>query len=292
MRGKQDLCDVFVLSLALVTAVTARLKSPSLEIRMEALFASIAAEVATPVFWSALLAIIMIDLVLGGDNAIVIGLAARNVPKEMQAKVVMWGTAGAIIIRVLMTSVVVYLLKIPGFMVMGGVVLVWIAYKLVAQADAEHNEDNPNIVAKTSIRGAIQTIVIADLAMSIDNVLAVGGAARGSILLVILGLAISIPIIVGGSRIVLKLVERFPIIIELGAAVLAWTAAAMISNEPLLRAYIDANPVVKVTLYVVTFIVVLWPWIKRMLRHKKPALNDAVVVHASAAERASSNTPK
>jgi YjbE family integral membrane protein len=195
-------------------------------------------ELFTPAWWSALLAIIVIDLVLAGDNALVIGLAARNVPKEMQRKVILWGTAGAIIVRVLLTMVVVTLLKIPGFMLVGGVALVWIAWKLTQDnADGGHK-----IEAKTSVRGAIQTIVIADAVMGVDNVLGVGGAAHGSLLLVVLGLIISIPIVVWGSTLVLKWVERFPQIMWIGAAVLAWTAAKMIASEPMLRPYLDAQP--------------------------------------------------
>lgn len=234
---------------------------------MEAMYAQIAAEVMAPTFWSALLAIIMIDLVLGGDNAIVIGLAARNVPKHLQRKVILWGTFGAVIVRVVLTTMVVWLLKIPVFMLIGGAVLVWIAYKLVAQGSGEEGGGH-NITAAASMRGAIQTIVIADAAMGIDNVLAVGGAAHGSVVLVVLGLAISIPIIVWGSTVILKLVDRFPIIIEIGASVLAWTAASMITKEPLLKEFFAANTVVKVAVYVIVFAIVLFPWIMRTLRPK------------------------
>lgn len=238
---------------------------------MEAIYASIVAEVMAPTFWSALLAIIMIDLVLGGDNAIVIGLAARNVPKHLQKKVILWGTFGAVIVRVVLTTMVVWLLKIPVFMLVGGSVLVWIAYKLVAQGDEQGG--GHSITAAASMRGAIQTIVIADAAMGIDNVLAVGGAAHGSIVLVVLGLAISIPIIVWGSTVILKLVDRFPIIIEIGASVLAWTAASMITKEPLLKAFFAANTVATIAVYVIVFAIVLFPWIMRTLRPK--AANDS-----------------
>jgi YjbE family integral membrane protein len=184
---------------------------------------------STP-WWSALLAIILIDLVLAGDNAIVIALAARNLPPHLQKKAIAWGTVGAIAVRSVMTVGVVWLLKIPGLMLVGGLGLLWIAYKLLAdQGEKEH--DGP--VANT-FWGAMKTIVIADALMGVDNVLGVAGAAQGSFDLVVIGLLISIPIVVFGSTMVLKLVERYPLIINIGAAVLAFTAAKMIVSEPLL----------------------------------------------------------
>ena len=184
---------------------------------------------STP-WWSALLAIILIDLVLAGDNAIVIALAARNLPSHLQKKAIAWGTVGAIAVRSVMTVGVVWLLQIPGLMLVGGLGLLWIAYKLLAdQGDKDH--DGP--VAST-FWGAMKTIVVADALMGIDNVLGVAGAAHGSFDLVIIGLLVSVPIVVFGSTMVLKLVERFPVIIKLGAAVLAFTAAKMIVSEPLL----------------------------------------------------------
>jgi len=182
-------------------------------------------------WWSALLAIVLIDLVLAGDNAIVIALAARSLPKSVQTKAIVWGTVGAIGVRTLMTLVVVWLLKIPGLMLVGGLGLLWIAYKLVADTGAESEEHGP---AASTFWGAMKTIVIADALMGIDNVLGVAGAAHGAMDLVVIGLLISVPIVVFGSTLVLKLVERFPIIIQLGAAVLAYTAASMITGEPLL----------------------------------------------------------
>ncbi len=179
---------------------------------------------------TALLAIILIDLVLAGDNAIVIALAARNLPKEHQKKAIVWGTVGAIAVRSAMTVAVVWLLKIPGLMLAGGLGLLWIAYKLLAEEGG--GEDHGP--AATTFWGAMKTIVIADALMGIDNVLGVAGAAQGAFDLVVIGLLISVPIVVFGSTMVLKLVERFPIIIQLGAAVLAFTAGKMIVNEKLL----------------------------------------------------------
>ena len=191
-------------------------------------------------WWSALLAIILIDLVLAGDNAIVIALAARSLPAHLQRKAIVWGTVGAIVVRSAMTVGVVWLLKIPGLMLVGGLGLVWIAYKLLAdQSDGEHSGPVAN-----TFWGAMKTIVIADALMGIDNVLGVAGAAHGAFDLVILGLLISVPIVVFGSTMGLKLVERFPIIIQAGAAVLAFTAAKMIVSEPLLDAVFDPPEVV------------------------------------------------
>lgn len=187
-------------------------------------------ELFTAPWWSALMAIILIDLVLAGDNAIVIALAARNLPPHLQKKAIVWGAAGAIVVRSVMTIGVVWLLKIPGLMLVGGIGLLWVAYQLLAaQDDKEH--DGP--VAST-FWGAMKTIVIADALMGIDNVLGVAGAAHGAFDLVIIGLLVSVPIVVFGSTVVLKLVERFPIIIKIGAAVLAFTAAKMIVGEQLL----------------------------------------------------------
>jgi YjbE family integral membrane protein len=212
---------------------------------------------STP-WWSALLAIILIDLVLAGDNAIVIALAARNLPAHLQKQAIAWGTVGAITVRAVMTIGVVWLLKIPGLMLVGGVGLLWIAYKLLAdQGDKEH--DGP---AASTFWGAMKTIVVADALMGVDNVLGVAGAAHGSFDLVVIGLLISVPIVVFGSTVVLKLVERFPIIISLGAAVLAITAASMIVKEPFLASYFS-EAVVKWGLYAVCVAAVLVAgWLK------------------------------
>jgi YjbE family integral membrane protein len=198
-------------------------------------------------WWSALLAIILIDLVLAGDNAIVIALAARNLPPHLKNKAILWGTGGAIVVRSAMTVGVVWLLKVPGLMGIGGAALLWIAYRLVAD-DGGEDEHGP---MATTFWGAMKTIVIADALMGIDNVLGVAGAAHGSFDLVVIGLLVSIPIVVFGSKLVLKLVERFPIIIQLGAAVLAFTAAKMIVSEPLLRDVFDPSAVARWSLYAV-----------------------------------------
>lgn len=184
-------------------------------------------------WFSALLVIILIDLVLAGDNAVVIGLAARNVPKEHQKKVIIWGTVGAIIIRFLATLVVIWLLKIPGLLLVGGLLLVWIAYKLLV------DKKDHLIPAKSSFWSAMRTIIIADAVMGVDNVVAVAGAAHGDFYLVAIGLLVSIPIVVWGSTLILKWINRYPSIIYIGAGVLALTAAKMVTSEPFLETYFD-----------------------------------------------------
>jgi YjbE family integral membrane protein len=198
-------------------------------------------------WWSALLAIILIDLVLAGDNAIVIALAARSLPAQLQKKAIVWGTVGAIAVRSLMTIGVVWLLQVPGLMGLGGAALLWIAYRLVAQ-DGGNDAHGP--VAST-FWGAMRTIVVADALMGVDNVLGVAGAAHGAFDLVVIGLVVSVPIVVFGSTMVLKLVGRFPAIIHLGAAVLAFTAAKMIIGEPLLRDLFDPSAIARWSTYAV-----------------------------------------
>ena len=196
-------------------------------------------ELLSPGWWSSLLAIVLIDLVLAGDNAIVIALAARSLPKHLQRRAIVWGTLGAVVVRTLMTIGVVWLLRIPGLMLVGGVGLVYIAYKLLS----DEGQDEETGESATSFWGAMKTIVVADALMGVDNVLGVAGAAHGAIDLVIAGLLISIPIMVFGSSMVLKLVDRFPIITFLGAGVLAFTAAKMIVNEPWqLKAFFATSP--------------------------------------------------
>ncbi|MDI4646585.1 TerC family protein [Cohnella hashimotonis] len=194
-------------------------------------------------FFTALITIVLIDLMLAGDNAIVIGLAARNLPKASQKKAILWGTAGAVIIRVIATLLIVYLLKIPFLLAVGGVVLIWIAYKLLVQ-----EESHEHVEAGSNLWSAVRTIVIADAAMGLDNVIAVAGAASGSnssdhsTLLVILGLLISIPIVVWGSTLFVNLITRFPWIIYIGSAILAYTAAKMITHEKKFEELFDNAP--------------------------------------------------
>ncbi|MFC9599353.1 TerC family protein [Peribacillus butanolivorans] len=189
-------------------------------------------------FISGLLAIIMIDLVLAGDNAILIGLAARKLPKDQQKKVIIWGAVGAIVIRIIATLLVVVILKVPGLHLIGGLLLVWIAYKLLI------DEEEHDVKPADSMWAAIKTIIIADALMGLDNVLAVAGASHGNFTLVVIGLLVSIPVVMYGSTLILKLIERYPFIIVIGAGILGWTAAKMIVAEPFMHNYF-ANPFVK-----------------------------------------------
>ena len=170
-------------------------------------------EFLSPAWFSALGAIVLIDLVLAGDNAIVIALAARSLPAHLQRKAIVWGTVGAIVVRAAMTLAVVWLLRIPGLMLVGGLALVWIAYKLLVPSQEADAHGTP----ADSFWVAMKTIVVADALMGIDNVLGVAGAAHGSFDLVVIGLLVSVPIVVWGSTIVLKWVERFPLIVVAAA---------------------------------------------------------------------------
>jgi YjbE family integral membrane protein len=225
-------------------------------------------ELFSSAWFSALLAIVLIDLVLAGDNAIVIALAARSLPSHLQRRAIIWGTVGAIVVRSVMTIGVVWLLQIPGLMLVGGLGLIWIAYKLLVPSDGNHEHG----ASVTTFWGAMRTIVIADALMGIDNVLGVAGAAHGSFELVVIGLLISVPIVVWGSTMVLKLVERFPIITYLGAGVLAYTAAHMIVAEPWLDHVYDPHQVARWATYAVLVIgVLLAGWLAAQ-RHQRRGL--------------------
>lgn len=178
-----------------------------------------------------MLQIIVIDILLAGDNAIVIGMAARNLPENLQKKAIFWGTAGAIILRLVMAFLFVEALNnIPALRLIGGILLLWIGYKLVADDSGEHD-----IEAKDNLRAAITTIVIADGIMGIDNVIGVVGAAGGNMMLVAIGMLITVPIIIYGSTLFVKVIERFPIILYVGGGILAWVGAAMSLEDGLIH---------------------------------------------------------
>lgn len=189
-------------------------------------------------FFSGLLAIILLDLVLAGDNAIVIAMAASRLPKELQKKAIFWGTFGAIAVRFALTAVVVYLLKLPGLLLVGALLLLPIAWNLLRH----RADDDPKIRAGHTFWQALRTIIVADALMGLDNVLAIAGASKGHLGLVIIGLLITVPLIVWGSTLILKLIERFPIIIYIGAAAIAWTSARMISSDRLVDPFFNSHP--------------------------------------------------
>lgn len=186
---------------------------------------------------SGLFAIVLIDLVLAGDNAIVIAMAARTLPPRLQTRAVLWGTLGAVLARIVLTLVVVVLLRVPGLLLVGGLLLLPIGWKLLADEGG-----GPDVHAASGFWPALRTIVLADVLMGLDNMLAVAGAAHGHMGLVALGLAISVPLVVWGSTLILRLIERFPAVIYLGAAAIAWTSARMIQNERFLHGWFDARP--------------------------------------------------
>jgi YjbE family integral membrane protein len=193
----------------------------------------------TPAFWVAVGQIILIDILLGGDNAVVIALACRGLPPKQRKMGIIYGTAGAIVLRVILIAFALALLAIPYLKLVGGLLLVWIGVKLMVPQD---DEGHGNIQTSDKLWGAVKTVIIADLVMSVDNVLAIAGAAESAgqhqLPLVIFGLLVSIPIIVAGSQIVLKLMDRFPVIITLGAMLLGWIAGQMIYTDPGLKPYL------------------------------------------------------
>lgn len=208
-------------------------------------------------FFFSLLAIVFIDLVLAGDNAIVIGMAARNLPKNIQNKAIFWGTAGAIVVRAIATVIIVWLLRIPALMIGGGLLLIWIAYNLLIEQETHHDIDAP-----VSLGAAIRTIVIADGVMGIDNVMGVAGLAHGNLPLVITGMLITVPIIIWGSTLFIRIVERYPLILYAGGAILAWTAGNMLTGDPLLAGFFQ-NSIIKYMInLILVLIVLLAAWLK------------------------------
>ena len=186
-------------------------------------------------FLIGLVSIIIIDLVVSGDNAMVIALASRRLPEEQRRKAILWGTFGAVGLRVLLTVIAVYLLKVPFLQAVGGLFLLYVAVKLLI----DNSEDEANIKEAATFGQAIRTIIVADVVLSMDNVFAVAAAGQGHLVLVLIGLAISIPIIVWGSGVILKLITRFPILIYIGAGVLGWTAGQMLVHDKLVAQYIE-----------------------------------------------------
>jgi YjbE family integral membrane protein len=190
-----------------------------------------------PAFWVAVLQIIAIDILLGGDNAVVIALACRNLPPEMRRKGIFWGVAGAIGLRVALTAFAVSLLGIPYLKIIGALLLLWIGVKLILPEDDGGHE----VEASTRLLGAIKTIIVADAVMSLDNVIAVAAAAKDSIALIVFGLIVSIPIIVWCSTLVLKLIGRFPWIVVLGGGLLGWIAGSMAVHDVVVADWVKAN---------------------------------------------------
>ncbi len=191
---------------------------------------------SSPEFWVALLQIILINIVLSGDNAVVIALACRELPRQQQKKAIVFGSVGAIVLRVVLTFFAVYLLTLPYLKLIGAALLLWIGVGLLkGEDDGEELSSNSNLAA------AIKTIIVADLVMSLDNVIGVAAAAKGNIPLLVIGLVISIPLIIYGSTLILKLMARFPVIITIGAGLLGWVAGEMALSDPAVKDWAEGQ---------------------------------------------------
>jgi len=196
-------------------------------------------ELATQLFWLNLLKIIGVNIILSGDNAVVIALAARSLPAKQQKAAVLWGSGAAVVMRIVLTIFAVALLTLPWLKLIGALLLFWIGVKLLVPEDGDEN-----INASDNLMAAIRTILIADLVMSIDNVIAVAAAAQGSYLLLVLGLAISIPLVIFGSTMLLHLMERWPVIITIGGGLLGFVAGEMLVTDPVLKGWLGGLGVV------------------------------------------------
>lgn len=230
--------------------------------------------------WGAIFQIIMIDILLGGDNAVIIALACRNLAPKQRIQGILWGTAGAIGLRVVLIAFALVLLDIPFLKVVGGLLLVWIGIKLLLPEEDEHG----NVKSASSIWSAVKTILIADLVMSLDNVIAIAGAAQNTaadhqLYYVIFGLIVSVPIIIWGSTLVLKLIDRFPIVVTFGAGLLGWIAGGMLVTDVFVVDQIgEVSGTVKIIAEVVGAVLVIGvgKWIASRKSPKQGELNESV----------------
>lgn len=213
----------------------------------------------TPAFWTSVFKIIGIDILLSGDNAVVIALACRGLPPRQQRLGIIFGAGAAVVLRIIFAIFIVYLLEIPWLKIVGGVLLFWIALKLVTP---EQEGDAGHVQSASNLWQAVRTVVVADAVMSLDNVVAIAAAAEGSVELLIFGLAVSIPLIVYGSTLILKLLHRFPLVITAGGALLGYVAGEVLVSDPAVAAAIEHS----------------WPWLHNMA----PWLGAVVVVLVAA----------
>jgi YjbE family integral membrane protein len=228
----------------------------------------------SPVFWLALGQIIWINIILSGDNAVVIALAARSLPEKQQKMAIMWGSGAAVVLRIVLTFVAAYLLKLPYLQIIGGLLLLWIGFQLMEQEGGEHEGEAKH---QGNLMTAVRTILIADLVMSLDNVIAVALAAKGDFTLLVLGLAISIPLVIFGSTLMIKLMERFPVIVTLGAALIGWVAGDAITHDvaeigsTTIKAFFEANWMLTYAVKIgcAVMVVVIGKWLAK--RGDKPA---------------------
>ena len=193
---------------------------------------------SSPDFWIGLVKIVWINIILSGDNAVVIALAARSLPPHQQKQAIFWGSGAAVVLRIALTVVAAKLLELSYLQIIGGCLLLWIGLQLLTDSEEDEGESK----SQGNLMAAVRTILIADLVMSLDNVIAVAAAAQGSMVLLVLGLAISIPLVIFGSALMIKLMERFPIIVVLGAGLIGWVGGETIMNDKLLHDFVAANP--------------------------------------------------
>ncbi len=194
-------------------------------------------ELFTPPFWVAAFEIILINILLSGDNAVVIALACRNLPRKQRVLGIFYGVIGAVVLRIILTFFAVQLLLLPYLQLIGAVLLVWIGIKLIAEDDGEEH----NIAASDRLMSAVKTVIVADLVMSLDNVIGVAGAAKGSLVLLIFGLVVSIPLVIVGSQLIMKLIERFPWLVVAGGGLLGYIAGEIATHDAAVKAWVDAQ---------------------------------------------------
>jgi YjbE family integral membrane protein len=234
-------------------------------------------------FWMALMQIMIVNIVLSGDNAVVIAMAARGLPTHQQKAAILWGSGGAVVLRVILTVVAVALLKVPFLQFVGGLLLVWIAYQLLVEDDEPVGED-PN--GKNGLMAAVKTILVADVVMSLDNTLAIAGVAKGNYTLLGLGLALSIPMVVFGSTLIMKAMDKFPVLVYIGAGLIAYTAGEMIDGDKALQPYMPHvfhnTPYLAILITVAVIGIGLW----YNLRAGRTA-RDVLIADEHAAERMS-----
>ncbi len=226
---------------------------------------------ASPELWIALVQIILINIVLSGDNAVVIALASRSLPPEQQKKAILFGSVGAIVLRIVLTFFAVYLLQLPYLKLVGAALLLWIGIGLL-----KGDDDDAELEGHSGLFAAIKTIVIADLVMSLDNVIGVAAAAKGSVFLLVVGLAVSIPLIIYGSTLILKLMERFPIIITVGAALLGWVAGEMAVSDPAITGWMAGQNAVHLATPIVcaVLVVAVGKWLQSKAAQHAPTVAD------------------
>lgn len=226
--------------------------------------------------WAAIVQIILIDILLGGDNAVVIALASRNLPHKQRNLAVFWGAGGAIMLRVILITFAVALLRVPLLKLVGGALLLWIGVKLIAPPGED--EAHAEVKASDRLWGAIKTIIVADFVMSLDNVVAIAGVAEQAdpghqLGLIVFGLLVSVPFIVFGSQIILRLLDRFPIIITLGGGLLGWIAGGLMVGDPVVKPFVPTEAWVTYAAQAAGAILVIAvaKWLQRQRRESRPA---------------------